>query len=285
MIRFGKHAVLMDEAADGMTGAAGGGGVADSGVTAGAAADAGQEFSISLDVTSTHETPEEKQARELGAQLEREGNGWVDPAKGIVTYERTGDPALDMALDFIGKAGYSHSHPAVQAALNGNFDLLSAELAAKGISGWEQHLALGKSAYEKHVKEQAAKTAEIKQLCIAAAGDEKTWTDTLAWASQNAEPHEKEQVNAALAQGGIVAEAMSAYLVHAYRNASGVTVTPQRSAVNPNAASARAGAQGAGPLSPSQYAAEVAKLRASGRPIEGTPEYAALQKRRAMYRG
>ncbi|NUX98779.1 hypothetical protein [Paraburkholderia youngii] len=280
MIRFGKHFFLMDEATDGTTGAAGGGAV-------GAAADAGgsAEFSMSLNVGSTQETHEEKAKREAGTQLVNEGGGWVDPAKGVVSYEKTGDAALDMALDFIGKAGYSHSHPAVQAALAGNFDLLSAELASKGIVGWEQHLALGKSAYAKHAETEKQRTEDIKQLCLHAAGDEQTWNDTLAWASQNADPHEKEPINAALAQGGIVAEAMAAYLVQSYRGASGVTIEPQRNVVNPNSASARSGAQGAGPLSPAQYAAEVAKLRATGRQIEGSREYAALQQRRAAYRG
>ncbi|WP_321932627.1 hypothetical protein [Burkholderia cenocepacia] len=284
MIRFGKRMVLMDEAVgDGSAASAGGSSGFDMNAEQGPAA--GQPVQISLGATSTQHTHDEQKSLEVGAQLVNEGNGWVDPSKGVVSYEKTGDAALDMALDFIGKAGYSHSHPAVQAALSGNFDLLSAELAAKGITGWEQHLALGKSAYEKHSQAEAAKTEEIKQLCIGAAGDEKTWADTLAWASQNADADEKEPINAALAQGGIVAEAVAQFLVGAYRNASGVTIAPQKSAVNPNAASARAGAQGAGPLSPAQYAAEVAKLRQGGRQVEGTREYAALQQRRAMYRG
>lgn len=276
MIRF-KHFRMMDEAVgDGSAVSAGGGAVAEAASTA---------PEISLNAVSTQLSVEEKASRDAGAQLVEQGGGWVDPAQGVVTYERTGDAALDMALDFIGKAGYSHSHPAVQAALNGNFDMLSAELAGKGITGWEQHLALGKAAFDKFQKEQGAKNDEIKQLCLAAAGDQKTWDDTLAWASQNAEPHEKEALNGALAQGGIVAEAVSAFLVNAYRGASGVTIAPQKSAVNPNAASARAGGQGAGPLSPRDYAKAVAQLRASGKQVEGSREYQSLQNRRMMYRG
>jgi hypothetical protein len=78
---------------------------------------------------------------------------------------------------------------------------------------------------------------------------------------------------------------MAAYLVGAYRNASGVSFDPKAKAVNVASASGKAGASGAGPLSPSAYAREVAALRASGRQVEGSREYQALQARRTAYRG
>jgi len=48
----------------------------------------------------------------------------------------------------------------------------------------------------------------------AAGGDEALWADTIAWARDNAEPHEKDAANAAFAQGGLMAEAMAAFLVN-----------------------------------------------------------------------
>jgi hypothetical protein len=273
MIRFGKHYTLMDEAGDAST--------AGGAVTQAAA----PEFTASLALASTTATPEDSAKAAVVQQLATENAGWVDPAKATVSYEKTGDAALDVALDFLGRAGFSHHHPAVTAAANGDFSLLGAALAEKGVQGWEQHLGLAKEAYGRFQGEAAQKNEDIKAACLHAAdGDQKTWDDTLAWASANADPHEKGPINEALAQGGVVAQAMAAFLVTQYRSASGVTYNPTAKAVNPNAAGSGA-PTGAGPLSPAAYAGEVAKLRKSGQQVEGSREYAALQQRRLAFRG
>jgi hypothetical protein len=278
MILFGKKYAVMDEMA--LEGGAGGGGPA-----AGAEGAAAPEFTASMALNSVTETPEDKANAAAVAALANEASGWVDPGKGSVSYEKTGDAALDVALDFVARAGFSHSHPAVIAAASGDFGLLAAALAEKGVAGWEQHLGLAKEAYGRFQGQAAEKNAQIKAACLHATdGDEQMWADTLAWGSANAEPHEKEQVNAALAAGGIQAEAMAAYLVSQYRSASGVTYNPTAKAVNANAAGAGAGA-GTYALSPAQYSAEVAKLRQGGRQVDGSPEYKALQQRRAAFRG
>lgn len=92
-------------------------------------------------------------------------------------------------------------------------------------------------------------------------------------------------MNAALAQGGVVAEAMAAFLVNSYRGAPGVSYSPRESAVKPEAARGAAAASG-GALSPAEYGKAVADLRAKlGVRFDQSPEYRQLQQRRAMYRG
>ena len=203
----------------------------------------------------------------------------------VVRYEPTGDSNLDLALAFVGKHGLGPEHPAIVAATKGDFGPLRAMMAEKNVPGWEAHIALAEKGYADHVRAEAEKTVAIQQICVNAAGGEQEWSDVLAWASANAEPHEKEAVNAALAQGGVVAEAMAAFLVNGYRNAPGTSYSPRESAVKPDAARGAATASG-GALSPSEYGRAVAELRARlGTKFDQSQEYRQLQQRRAMYRG
>ena len=50
-------------------------------------------------------------------------------------YDATGDAGLDYALNFVGKLGYGDTHPAIMAAQKGDFSLIRAELATKGVAG------------------------------------------------------------------------------------------------------------------------------------------------------
>src|SRR5690606_29641493 len=68
--------------------------------------------------------------------------------EGEIEFEATGDPGLDYALSFIARAGIDDQHPAFIAAANGDFGLLKATLAEKGLPGWEQAIALGEKAYQ-----------------------------------------------------------------------------------------------------------------------------------------
>lgn len=202
-----------------------------------------------------------------------------------VTYEPTGDANLDLALSYFGKHGLNHEHPAVQAATKGNFSLLRASLAEKGLPGWEAHLAIAEQGYKDFSAAEAAKVVAVQNICVSAAGSEQEWADVLSFASQNADPDEKVTVNAALAQGGVVAEAMAAYLVNLYRGAPGTSYAPQEKAVQPSAARGTPAASN-GPLSPREYVQAVQELRRTrGSNFEATPEYAQLNQRRQMYRG
>ncbi|AQT27779.1 head scaffolding protein [Ralstonia phage RS-PI-1] len=203
----------------------------------------------------------------------------------VTTYQPTGDSNLDLALGFVGKHGLGPEHPAIVAATKGDFGAVKALLAEKGVQGWEAYIALAEKGYADYVKTEGEKTAAVQQICIGAAGSEEEWGNVLAWASANAEPHEKEEVNTALASGGVVAEAMAAFLVNGYRGAAETTYSPRESAVRQDAGRGNAAVSG-GALSPVEYGKAVADLRAKlGTKFEQSAEYRQLQSRRAMYRG
>jgi hypothetical protein len=282
---FRKLFPLMDEQAG--EGGAGGGGFAVGAEGAGSGEAAAPEFIAELAFESTSETHEEAAQRAAAEKLTQEGQGWIDPSKGKVEFSKTGDTGLDIALGFLAQHGFSHHHPAVQAAAKGDFSLLSATLAAKGIQGWEQHIALGKEAFARGQEQAKATNEKIKAQCLAATGgDEALWNDARAYLSQHADPEEKTAINAALSKGDVVSEAVAHYMVHLFRNSPGVTVNPSQQVVNTGKAVSNAGSAVA-PLSPREYSAEVQKLAAKigGSNLSGSPEYAALQRRRGMFRG
>lgn len=212
-----------------------------------------------------------------------------EPAKpgGEVTFDPTGDAGLDMALGFVGRLGIGPQDPALIAAEGGDFAMLKAKLALMGdkAKGWEQIVALG----EQGLKTLQAKHQEAVQkttdAILSVFGEDKTvaaqqWGKVREWAAKTAEPHEREQVNAALAAGGIAAKAMAAYLDGLYRKHPGAEINPaQVTAMATNTASAGYA------LTPAQYKAEVQALRGKlGNGMEGSPEYRALQARRLAYR-
>jgi|GEM_PF-2166433 len=202
-----------------------------------------------------------------------------------VTYQPTGDANLDLALAFVGKHGLAPEHPAMVAATQGDFGQIKALLAEKGVPGFEAYVALAEKGYQDQLAREAQKVAAVQQIAVQAAGDEATWNETLAWASAHAEPDEKEAVNAALAQGGVVAEAVAAFLVSQYRAASGTAFAPAAPVVSPQAARGAAHPAGSA-LSPADYGKAVADLRRTqGAAFEQTAEYRQLQARRAAWRG
>lgn len=207
-----------------------------------------------------------------------------EPADGEYVYEPTGDVGLDLALNFVAKAGIGQDHPAMQAAQAGDFSILKATLAAKNAVGWEQFVALGEAAYQRQAETAKAKAEEGRKLIYAAVGGEDEWNAIKAWAGKNADPAEKAEINALLSQGGLAAKSAAKYLAEAYSRANNVTVDPR----DPTATASRGGIPGpaSGPLDPKAYAAAVSELnvRLKGR-LEGSKEYDALQRRRAAFRG
>ena len=101
-----------------------------------------------------------------------------------------------------------------------------------------------------------------------------------AWAGANATPEEKAEINALLNQGGLAAKGAVKYLMDTYNRANNVEVNP----ADPLANSGRGGVPNAanGPLTASEYSAAVQQLnnKLNGR-LDGSPEYEALQRRRA----
>jgi hypothetical protein len=194
---------------------------------------------------------------------------------------------MDLALNFLGKLGFGPGDPAMAAAEQGDFALLKARLAVMGdkAQGWEQVLALGEQSFATLKSKAEAATKAREDAVLSAFGTDreaaaKEWANVQAWAKENAEPHEREAVNAALAAGGIAAKAMASYLKGLYSAHPSAVIEP--------AAVTRVGGradQSEGALSPAAYKAEVAKLKATQGAVDGTPAYLALQARRMAWRG
>ncbi len=200
-------------------------------------------------------------------------------------WQETGDPGLDVALTFIGGLGLGPSDPAVEAAIEGDFLLLEAKLEAMGdkSKGYQRFIALAKDAYTRTSTETANKQAAVTTAVNEVAGSPEAWSAIKKWAGDNAEPDEKEAINAMLTAGPLQARAAALMLSNLYNEAAGTTVN----AADPVRANAgNSTPTNTGALSPSEYQAEVQALRAAkGYQMDGSPEYAALQARRLRWRG
>lgn len=208
------------------------------------------------------------------------------PANGAseeIVYDKTGDPGLDFTLNFLGKNGYTPEHPAMAAAMEGNFALLRADLASKGIQGYADILAVGEQSYAGMISKN--KEAEAKTLAAVTeiAGGPEAWASIQTWANAQAEPAERAAVNTALKAGGFVAKAVARALAEQYSKAAGTSYEP-RAAVPANAPNSKAAS---GVLSPEGYRAAIAELksRVGGQNLDQHPEYANLVARRQAWRG
>ena len=197
------------------------------------------------------------------------------------SYEPTGDAGLDYVLTKVGELGYSETHPAMKAAMNGDFTLIRAELATKGVSGADQLVALAESAYGRHTAKAAESAKSLQASVEAAAGGAENWKLVREWAAAEATPEEKAEVNDALRKGGVAASAMASWLTSQY--AAKHTLPKGEKPVA--TAAAAAPAQGAEPMTAKAYAAAVAALHSKlGSRMEESAEYAALQSQRLAAR-
>ena len=198
------------------------------------------------------------------------------------SYDSTGDAGLDYALNFVGKLGYGDSHPAMQAATKGDFSLIKAELATKGVAGAEAVVALAEQAYTRFAAEDAKKAEALGSFAAQAAGSAENWAVVRAWAAQEATPQEKASVNAALAQGGLVAQGVIGQLVNLYQQKH---TLPKSAAEVAKPGAVGNAAATAGPLTAQAYANAVEELRRKhGNGTDSTREYAALQAQRLAAR-
>lgn len=192
--------------------------------------------------------------------------------------EKTGDAALDLALAYVKSKGINTDDPAVELARDtGDFSALKAKLAALGATDADPYIDAAKGAYERFKAKSEAATAELlKSAETACEVVGATWDSVKTWASREASPEQKQQINDALAAGGVTAKATLQWLANAYAKANPPSGKP---AVNADAAPAAAGQGG---LSAREYAKEVEKLYASSgfKDVTGTPAYRALQQRR-----
>ncbi len=195
-----------------------------------------------------------------------------------IQYEETGDPGLDLALAFVGGLGIGVDHPAMKAAMQGDYTLMEAHLASLGdkAAGWEKHVALAKAADERAKAARDERDAAVTSAAVQAAGGEDAWKAIQEWSVANADPDEKAAINKMFDDGPISARIAVMAMRVAYSEAQGTIVNP----ANPlrNMAGGNPSANGA--LSPREYASEVQALRNRlGREFETSQEYAALRAR------
>lgn len=187
------------------------------------------------------------------------------------------NPALAVALGFLGKAGISPEDAAFKAAQGGDFALLKAMLAEKGLSGSDQMVAILEGAVTQSIEAQEAYEAQTTEMVQGILGEQHE--EILGWARDNAEPAEKEAINEMLAAGGLYARAAAMMLRDAYTQ--GDNTVPAQNAVEFSAPAAGANA----PLSAREYATEVEALAKEMRgDPRGSAKYQQLSARRAAGR-
>jgi hypothetical protein len=200
----------------------------------------------------------------------------------VVVYEKTGDAGLDVALQYVGERGFGPDHPAIVAATKGDFAILEAELAKLGdkAPGSKAFVELAKQSYER--KQESVKSAESATAKVVhdAVGGPENWAAIKEWATANADPDEKRQLNAAFAAGGFAAQAAAEKLAQLYQRQGGKPKSVVKANATPVSNS------GGGPLDPKAYGREVAALHAKlGNKMEGSQEYQSLVSRFRAYRG
>lgn len=200
----------------------------------------------------------------------------------VESFESTGDPALDIALEFFASKGIGADHKAMAAAMKGDFTLLEATLAVMGdkAKGYERMLAIGKTSYTRAQEAVTAKVTAAKKDIIEAVGGEDKWKEIYGWASTAGTEQDRAEASAALRAGGVQAKAMALYLKSIYDQGSEVK-TP--STVANESATGRAPPEA--PMTAARYAQEVNTLRNTlGNGFDESPQYVALQARRQAAR-
>lgn len=202
-----------------------------------------------------------------------------EPEPKVAVFDETGDPALDIALGYAAQQGLTPDSPEIQAAREGDFKQLEAYFRAKAAPGWEKQLALAKGAYERVVNDAKARTAALEKTIYDIAGGKEQWAKAAEFVGKIAPDAQKQQINAALQEGGLVAEAMAAYVIQTYKAQNG------KAARQPGSNAAPAAATDA-PLSARDYGRAVEELtrKSRGKDVTQTPEYKALVERRLAAR-
>lgn len=218
-----------------------------------------------------------KTAADAAAKAEAERVAAAEKA-GEFVYEKTGHSTLDMVLEFAGKAKLDNMHPAMVAAGAGNFDLLRAHFATNPVPGWEVMVNIGEKAFGEHLQALGEKGAAELAKAHELAGSKEEFESALQWASDNAEPHEKESFNKMMEQGGFAADAALFYIINQHKASR--ESYDGASAVQPTAA-VRGGAASGDKLSRVQFADEARKLfNRMGDNYVNSPEFKALGRRR-----
>lgn len=227
---------------------------------------------------STEATTEQQAPVET---TEQQGTTPAQPEVPSIQYEPTGDAGLDYALGFLAKAGIDAEDPALIAASNGDFGLLEAILAQKGIPGWEQAINLGKQAQQRMAsqRDELAQAVTDSVLGVAEAFG-ADWEEVAQWGRENATPEEAEAINAMFAAGPFQAKVAAHYLISNYQKSPEIDVPPRKLAIKEDAVSTPVNNSNNTPLNRKEFAQETAKLyKKYGDAYTGSQEYKALAAR------
>lgn len=193
-------------------------------------------------------------------------------------YNKTGNPTVDYALGIIGKAGISNEHPAAIAAFEGDFALLRAVLAQKGVAGANDLVGLLENAAKADAESDRKVAEQIENSVYELAGGKEQWDAVQAWGAANADDSEKETLNG-LFSDVKTAKIAAAYLLSMYNQAGGVKEEAVKAAPSGEVGAREPRAQG-GPISRIQFAEESQKLyQKLGDAYTESAEYMALARR------
>lgn len=199
-------------------------------------------------------------------------------AEEAVEYAETGDPTLDYVLGYVGSHGLGPDHPAIKAAQQGEFDQLEVELAKRDAKGYDKVLNLARKSYDGHIGKQKEAAEKTQEAIYQAVGGEEEWKAVSSWASENAEPEEKEAINKMFEQGGFAAQVAADFLARQYREASGTEYKGKKA--GGDEAPANPGPKDTGPITRRELAEKAGELRQKyGEDYIRSPEYKALVKR------
>jgi hypothetical protein len=189
-----------------------------------------------------------------------------------------GDPGLNYAMKFLAGNGFNAENPAVAAAFEGDFSLLKAELAQKGIAGWEQALGLAEQSYDRHVKANEASQVEVGGIVTDLAEQMGVdWEAAVGHVTKSAGAEEKSALNTLLSDPK-TAHIAAHYITSSYINAGDTEIEPAARATG--AATGAVNERGGGALSRREYTAEMGKLRQQvGDGYMDTPQAQALYRR------
>lgn len=230
------------------------------------------------------QTPEPKVPTNPASFQEPQPKADVPDETTVYEYNPTGDPALDLALNFVGGLGFGPDSPAIKAAEKGDFAPIETALKALGdkAKGHERYIAAAKASYEKAAARNKQQEEATVKAIYEAAGGEKNWNAVHAWVAAEATPEQKQQIEAAFRAGELPAAAMARQLAELYKQ-SGKSKLPPKAVASPDAGAASAPTGGA--LSPAEYRAEIRRLEAKyGNRLQETQEYADVTARRLAFR-
>jgi hypothetical protein len=195
---------------------------------------------------------------------------------GPVEYAETGNQKVDYALGIIGKAGLSMEHPAVAAAMGGDFSLLAHQLESKGVAGAAGLVAMLEGEYKADLEAEAKTVEGIKSSVLAIAGTAEHWGEVSNFIKANGSEEELTELRNML-QNPIQAKIAAAYMVNLYDSQGGVK---EPTASVAGAAQALPVASGVKPVtSRAEFSARVDELyRKYGGDFEQSAEYLALAK-------